>query len=390
MSNYHYSIPTTVEPALNGTNPGGFTSADRFVIRTDINKGSQTKPATHRLAGLVIIQKYVNNAWTAIEASDYVRLDPYAGVSGFLYSLSVRVNDIEYESILEYGKLTSILNKCKYMSYDMACNSDSVMELMNYPSDMYMDSTATNAKSMQGMLFPIDTEAAEMPFSLDLMCGVNKVAIPSSRADKIEFSFRLQDVNKSGLTSPTAAPFRFFLKNVELRFMTETEQPRQGPLVMPIYNHSFLASIINKVNSITHSPASPFHTMFMTFLKNSHINTGSNDFTKSYLTDEALTEKPALVEFKVNNSSDVLKYPLRFIGSEILYQFMRAVKQGWTNSGDITYASLAQTIKANFGIGSILSKQYPPNTSVSVNIQLETVPTEPYSCFVYTIGEIQL
>ena len=393
MTEYRYSIPTTIEPpASSGNNPGGFSSGDRFVIQTDILSKRQTKPGTFRLNGSLILQAKVGDNWEPVDQSiHHVKLDPYGGSSGVIYSVQTSIDDVQYESILEYARLTSVLNQTRYSGYDMA-SSDGCMELMRYPTDGFQDVDVGDA---QGLLFPsLDSTGKpqfEMPISIDLDVCVNKVAVPSSKHSQIQFSFRLADANKIGLTSSVATQFRYFLKNVELRYQLEPEQPTQGPVMMPVHNHSFLASIINRVNSITHSPAQAFHTMFMTFIKNSHINAGQNNFTYSYLANEALTEKPRLVEFKVKGASDVNKYPLRFIESEILHQFLLAAKEGiWTHNHDVSLAGLEQTVKQGFGLGTIMSQMFPPNTQVSVNIELDSVPTETYSCFVYTVGEIPL
>lgn len=393
MSEYHYAVPTTLEPQPIPAQqkPGGFTSGDRFVIKANIDKGRQSTPGTFRMAGMFIPQKLNGSTWEKLAPTDCARLNPYAGTSGCLYSVQVNLNGVVYESVLEYGRLTALLNQARYTGYTMATSSDSVLELMNYPTDSFQSIEDPKSKSLNGMLFPQDANQSEMPFSIDLDLCINKAAIPNSKCQQIEFSFKLQDANKIGLVSPTATQFRYFLKNVEIRYMTEPEMPSKGPIVMPIHNHSFLGSIINKVNSLTHSPSTNFHTMFMSFLKNSHINPGLNDFTKDYLASEALSEKAQMVEVKLAGSSDTIKYPLRYQTSEILYQFLLAAKEGmWKPTHDVSYAALAQTTKTGYGIGSILSELNRANTPISFNIQLASVPSETYSAFVFTVGEIEL
>lgn len=384
MSEYRYSIPTTIEPPSSLTSPGGFTAGDRFVVICDVPKG-QTKPGTFRMNASLILEQKNGDNWIPTNADSHVRLDPYGGVSGLLYSVGVELDHIQYESILEYGKLTSVLNQTRYSGYDM-CSSDGAMELMMYPADRL-----NNYETFPALRLLYGETQSEMPISLDLDVCVNKVPIPASKASQIQFSFKLADANKIGLVSDVSTQFRYFLKNVEIRYQLEPEQPVKGPLVMPIHNHSFLASIINRVNSITHAPATNFHTMFMTFIRNSHINAGSNNWNYSYLANEALEPKPRLVEWKVNGQNDTLKYPLRFIESEIIHQFLLAAKEGvWTHNHDTTLASLQQPLRTGFGVGAIMSQMFPANTQVSVNIELESVPTESYSCFVYTVGEVQL
>jgi hypothetical protein len=387
---YKLSLPTTVEPTE------GFSPNDRVVFRCPLEQGSQTKERSFRLNGILQLQKYttVDNvlAWRAIEASDKCFLNPFAGVNGVIRQVIVSINGQIVENILEYHRMVALLNQTKWYALDGATTGDSMLELMNYSNDGYMVGDDAKAQAYNGLLFPINANQSELPFSIDLDVCVNSAVLPASKVNEVEFTFIFEDTTKCGLVSKSgvSTQFRYALKNIEMRYQCVPEA-QKGDVIMEVKGNSAILTVLNKISALEHAPSSPFNSMFCSFLKQTDTNSSSSSLTKDYLATDAITEQVDYFEVKLNGSNGALSYPLRFKETEMAYSFLLACKQGdWDAKHALSYASLSQSQKTGYGLGCPFFSEYPNGSRVQFNLALKEAPATPYMAYFYTIGHIKL
>lgn len=381
---YKLSLPTTVESAQ------GFSGNDRVVFRCPIS--GQTKERSFRLNGILQLQKLSGSSWVAIAGTDKCFLNPFAGVNGVIRQVIVSINGQIVENILEYHRMVAILNQTKYYQLDGATTGDSMLELMTFSNDGYMVGDDAKAQAYNGMLFPIDANQSELPFSIDLDVCVNSAPLPSSKVQEVEFTFIFEDITKCGLVSKSGTPtqFRYNLKNLEMRYQCVQEVVK-GDVVMEVKGNSAILTVLNKISALEHAPSTPFNSMFASFLKQTNTNTSSTSLTKDYLATDAITEQVDYFEVKLNGANGSLSYPLRFKQTEMAYNFLLACKQGeWDAKHALTYASLSQTQKTGYGLGCAFFEEKPNGSRVQFNLALKEAPATPYMSYFYTIGHIKL
>jgi len=391
MSNipYKLSLPTSIEPAI------GFRSNDRVVFKLPVVPGQQCRKGSIRLNGMLQLLKLDGNgeAIPIVEA-DKCYLNANAGVSGCIRQITSSINGQIVETINEYGRLIASSNEAKYFQLDGATTGDSMLEIMTYSNDDYQTGSAPDAKmsAYTGLLFPSNAAQSELPFSVDLDIALNSSTMPGSKVQEMELSIILQDANKCGLVSRSGTPtaFLFAMKTLQVRYICDAETMKE-PVVLEVKNNSFIGTALNKISSLEHSPAVPFETMFVTFLKQGHDNT-STSFTYDYLASEAITEGVDYFEVKINGASDFLRFPLRFRQTECAYNYLlshHVGEEGALKHG-LSYGKLAQTVKTGFGLGCPFTQELPPGTRIAFNIALNSAPALAYRAFFYTKGFVKL
>jgi hypothetical protein len=394
MSNlYNLVLPTSVEPQ------GGWKANDRCVFKIN-HTGQQMREHSVRLNG--VLQLWRDAAQTQkVTAADKLTMNPNAGFNGIIRQISTKFQGSVVETINEYGRFVAMKNEARYFQLDHATSSDAMLELMSFSNDAYLDTTVDVKTTLtQGMKFPLDTNASELPFSVDLDICVNSsgVPLPYSRTGEIEISIILQDNTKIGLVSKAESQgiYTYALKNLEMRFLSDPEQPAQGAIVLESKSNDHIPTILNRFSTIEFTPAHAFDTVICSFLKAGH-DSAYNNANYDYLATEAITEQIEFMEFKINGQDNVLQYPLMKQTSEIIYNYLLAWKP-FIHSGDemvvkkhgLSYAKLNNTIKTGYGVGVQLHGGVDANSRVSFQISLREAPTPAYRMFCYTIGKLIL
>jgi len=391
MSNipYKLSLPTSIEPQV------GFKSNDRVVFKLPVVPGQQCRKGSIRLNGMLQLLKLNTNGESIpIVEADKVYLNANAGVSGAIRQITSSINGQIIETINEYGRFVAASNEAKWFQYDGATTGDSMLEIMTYSNDDYQTGSAPDAKmsAYTGLLFPANAAQSELPFSIDLDIALNSSTMPGSKVQEMELSIILQDANKAGIVSRSGTPttFLFAMKTLQVRYICDAETMKE-PVVLEVKNNSFIGTALNKISTLEHSPAVPFETMFVTFLKQGHDNT-STSFVYDYLATEAITEGVDYFEIKVNGQSDFLRFPLRFKETEMAYNYLLAHhvgEEGALKHG-LSYGKLAQTVKTGYGLGAPFTQELPAGTRISFNLALNAAPAAAYRAFFYTKGFVKL
>lgn len=394
MSNlYNLVLPTSVEPQ------GGWKANDRVVFKIN-HTGQQIRQDSVRLNGVLQLWRDASQT-QKVTAADKLTLNPNAGFNGIIRQISVKFQGSVVETINEYGRLVAMKNEARYYQLDHATSSDSMLELMSFSNDAYVGTVPDVKVTLtQGMKFPLDSDASELPFSIDLDICVNSsvVPLPYSRTGEIEISIIFQDNTKIGLISKAENQgiYTYSLKNLETRFLTEQEQPSAGAIILESKSNDHIPTILNKFSTIEFTPAHAFDTVLCSFLRAGH-DSAYNNASYDYLATEALTEQIEFMEFKINGQDNVLQYPLMKQTSEILYNYLLAWKPFIHGMEDmtvkkhgLTYTKLNNTLKTGYGVGVHLHGGVDANSRVSFQISLKEPPSPAYRMFCYTIGKLIL
>jgi len=394
MSNlYNLVLPTSVEPQ------GGWKANDRCVFKIN-HTGQQMRPRSVRLNG--VLQLWRNAAQSEkVTVADKLTLNPNAGFNGVIRQISTKFQGSVVETINEFGRFVAMKNEAHYYQLDHATSSDAMLELMAFSNDAYTEAAVDGKVCLtQGMKFPLDANASELPFSIDLDICVNssEVALPYNRTGEIEISIILQDNTKIGLISKadTQGIYTYAIKNLELRFLSEPEQATSGAIILESKSNDHIPTILNRFSTIEFTPAHAFDTVLCSFLKAGH-DSAYNNASYDYLATEAITEQIEFMEFKINGQDNVLQYPLMKQTSEILYNYLLAWKP-FIHLGDemvvkkhgLTYTKLNNTLKTGYGVGVHLHGGVDANSRVSFQISLKEAPATAYRMFCYTIGKLIL
>ena len=393
--NYNLVLPTSADPRASG-----WTQNDRCVFKLN-NPGQSLRKGTIRFNGLLTLYRNVNGSTSKVDATDQIRLNPNAGISGLIYQVSTRFNGANVETINNYARVLALKNEAKFFQIDNATTTQSMLELMTYSNDAYAVGDDLKINILQGLKYPSVTNTSELPFSIDLDICLNSSTenIPFSRTGEVEISIILQDITKAGITALGNIPnatYTYFMKNIEIRYITDEEGPSTGAIVLEIKNEAHVPTILNKTSSLEFAPTNAFDSVVCSFLKQGHDSTTAS-LNYDWLASEAITEQIEYLEVKVNGRDDFLRYPLRFQTSELLYNYLLA----WSpyihayddlnvNRHGLTYSKLGNALRTGFGIGCHLYGGLEAGTRISFNLTLKTAPSTPYRCFFYTLGKLFL
>jgi hypothetical protein len=389
-SNYNLVLPQSVEPA------GCWTPNSLIVFEMD-HQGHQIRAGTVRFNG--VLQLFKGN--TPIVRTDFVSLNPNAGINGMILQTSVRFGASSVETINQYGRFCAMENEAKYYQMEHGTQTNAMLELMAYSNNGDVSLADTKCRIASGLLFPINGgNPSEIPFSVDLNCCVNKseVSLPYSRTGKITIELLLQSANDCGIISninPSVETFTYKLRNLEMRYMTDLEEKAEGAIILQCVHLSHTPSIINKLNSLSFSPPSSFDSVVCSLINITHSGTANNSFTHDTLASEALIEQIQYLEFKVNGQDDTLTFPLQKQTSEILYNallafnpMMRAYDTTSIQQHGLTYNKLNQTVKTGYMLGCRFHGGVDAGSKVAMNIALASPPANPYTVYIYTIGRL--
>lgn len=392
---YNLVLPTSTDPRALG-----WTQNDRVVFKIN-NPGQFFRKGTLRFNGLLNLVRTVNGTSFAVNASDQIRLNPNAGVSGLIYQVTTKFNGSTVESIMNYGKVIALKNEAKWYEIDTATTTDSMLELMTYSNDAYAGGDDLKINILQGLKFPsgLNPLSSELPFSIDLDICLNSSTenIPFTRLGEVEISILLQDITKSGITALggiTGATYSYYMKNLEMRYITDAEGVDSGAIVLEIKNESHVPTILNKTSALEFAPSNAFDSVVCSFLKQGHDSTSAS-LNYDWLASEAITEQIEYLEVKVNGRDDFLRYPLRFQTSEILYNYLlawspyiHAYDDLTVNRHGLTYTKLGNALPTGYGMGCHLYGGLDAGTRISFNLTLKNVPSTPYRAFFYTLGKL--
>lgn len=412
-SPYQLVVPTSVEPLLNGKYGGsyktGWIENSRPVFKlSNVNK--EIRPKTTRINGIlqtVILVQDPNVEpqpanWRATTSADKVYLDPNAGVNGFFYIINTKFKKSSVESITDYAKFVAMKNEAKYFQIDHATSTDSMLELMTFSNDAKADDQIKyNANT--GLLFPMDADTSEKPFSVDLDFCLNgsDEAIPYSRTGDIELELILSPVENSGLIykgpgDTSKIQLGYVLKNLEVRFLADDEQKHDGAILLETKSNSHIPTIQNRTASVEHTPSHAYDSIVCSLRKAGN----SDNFTNSYLQSVELTELVDFIEVKVNGRDGDIEFPLKYLTVEMLYNYLLAWNPYIHEYSDtsvrkhgLSYSKLSNDTpntleKSGWGIGCTLHGGVDAGTRITFNMTLKQVPASPYQCFMYTLGRL--
>ena len=393
---YNLVLPTATEQASGWSQ--GSAGYPEFVFE---NKGEEIVKGSIRLNGLLTVQKNIAGVVSPVTALEKPILDPDAGIHGFIKNLNVTLGTSTAENILQYNRFVKMKNEAKRFQIDSCTDTHSMCELQTFSNDANIANTDIKTKAYSGVLIPSTAGAYEVPFSvvLDICLNNSDENIPFSKTGKIKLTFNLEDMTKTGFMclNPTAntSSYQYYMKNLEIRYMTEPEKESYGGIILETKTSSHTPTIQNKIASLEFQSTSAFDAVLVSFINNTTVTTLDNK-TKNYLQTEAIAEKVGLFEVKINGQNDVLKFPLKFQTAEILSNYLQAWRPYIQAYDDVSidkhglsYKKLAQANQtAGYGLGCAFHGGLEAGTKVQLNLSLNSVPANPYQCFIYTIGSL--
>jgi hypothetical protein len=398
---YNLSQATSIENPTTG-----------FVANTQatflINAvGQQIRPKSVRLNGVLELARTDGANPTPLSADDKVSLG-CSGVHGFIRAINVRFGGVIVESISsDYGRFVALKNEATKYQIDQTTITSDMLSLCCYSNDA--DSSGVDVKNLQYLgsanQIVADPLWTQLPFSilLDACFNTSTVPLPNSRTGEIQIDIFFQDVTKSGLVSRTAGrSYNYQIKNLEMRYLTDPEvkvDGKGGAIILEQKTCAHIGTIQNLTNNIEFSVSNAVDTVICGFLATGHDNSGTV-FTYDYTAGEALVEKLNYLEVKVNGADNILQHPLQYQASEIIYNYLLAWRP-YIQTNDpllverhsLTYTKLGagnNTVQTGFGVGCNLFGGVQSGSRIGFNMQLQSVPTNSYRAYFFTIGKLIL
>lgn len=404
---YRNALPTSLQPQAPTGWVAGWGANDRTVIYIGNNQAEEIREGTLRLQGILNLSKIVNGSYKALEESDILQMDSASGVNSFIRSL---ITEIDFgkglenvEFLNEVGRLVHDVNQLSYMDGDMMGMNDSLQENMTGSNDQYVPASLATAdyKSVLplGMKFgnvPKNTDQSDVasliPFSIDVKSCANTATLPGNKIKAVQFSINWMDAFKSGVrcfSNGGAIQFDYKVSNVDVRYIADPLQ-HTGDVVLKVIDNCSTPYILNKYSGLSFSIAKNAHAVFATFLKNDHNSTATN-LSWNYVESEAIPKFES-VELKVNGMPDAWQYPLTQL-NQVLYNYLLAVHEGQLPTKHaLTYSKLSNDLPSGFGIGAMLTKEYPGGTNITFNVVLDDSlqAGQSYRVFFYSLGYLKV
>ena len=387
---YQLLLPTSIQPS-----PLGWTENSRIVFEMN-HEGDELQNQTVRFNGILQLRK----GGVPITREDLVSLDPDAGVNAFMKQISTKFSQSTAECINLYNRFCKMKNEAKYFQIEHGTSTNAMLEIMAHSNDGDVGTVDSKARIAGGMLFPIDSGSpSEIPFSVDLDIVVNNTNgsnLPFSKTGKITIEILLESNHESGIISglnPAVTNFSYSLQNIELRYMARPERPSKGPIICTVKTSCHVPSLLNKMNSISFSPASAFDSVVASFIKINHIGEQNSNFAYNTLATEAITEQIEYLEIKQNSQDGSVKFPLVKQTTEILMNALLAFSDNHDYSDTsvrqhgLSYNKLNRAVKTGHLIG-FRANNSPAGTKLTVTINLKETPAIPYNAYFYTMGKL--
>lgn len=395
MSVKYNLIPTSSvqppSPSAGGLDKG-FRAGDLVQFLMNF-PGEEMIRGSLRMNGKIQFWYLLGGVVTAVPKSDRIWLNSNAGINGIIKNIVGYSNDRIVESISEFGRSVALLQEPSQHQINLGVSAQSMLEHQRFDNDSYDNTTVPDSK-MLSFAGESDETLTELPFSTVVPMCFNKsnVNLRYSDVGMLKLDINLQENTKIGFrgTIPSAQYF-YTVTELEVRIMTQPEQPKREPLVLDVVQNAGVLSIQNTYSSLTFPVSISFYSIVAGLVQSSTV---VSDYMVEYdyLSSDALAEKAELVEYKINNIDSELgpQFPLQSQASEILYNFILAV-HGDTDKPvphhALSYAKLAKN--KGYGLGCYFGELLPAMTTASINILLREEPAVPYQVFIFALGKVK-
>jgi hypothetical protein len=329
----------------------------------------------------------------AVPKEDRIWLNSNAGINGIIKNIVGYSNDRIVESISEFARSVALTQETSQHQINLGVSAQSMLELQRFDNDSY-DNTAEPDSKMLSFNGGSNANLTELPFSTLVPMCFNKsnVNLRYSDVGMLKLDINLQENTKVGFrgTLPDASYF-YTVTELEVRTMTQPEQPKREPLVLDVVQNCAVQTIQNRYSSLTFPVSQPFYSIVAGLVQTPEV---VDDYMVEYdyLSSDALAEKAELVEYKLNNIDSALgpQFPLQHQAAEILYNYILAV-HGDTDKPiphhALSYAKLSKN--KGYGLGCFFGELLPAMTTASINVLLREEPALPYQVFIFALGKVK-
>jgi hypothetical protein len=395
MSVKYNLIPTTSvqppSPSAGGLDKG-FRAGDlvQFVMNFP---GEEMIKSSLRLNGKIQWWYILAGVVAAVPKSDRIWVNSFAGINSIIKNIVGYSNDRIVESISEFARSVALTQETSQHQINLGVSAQSMLELQRFDNDSY-DNTGVPDSKMLSFNGGSDADLSELPFSTLVPMCFNKsnVNLRYSDVGMLKLDINLQENTKIGFRGTIeGAQYFYTVTELEVRTMTQPEQPKREPLVLDVVQNCAVQTIQNKYSSLTFPVSQPFYSIVAGLVQTPEV---VDDYMVEYdyLSSDALAEKAELVEYKLNNIDSALgpQFPLQHQAAEILYNYILAV-HGDTDKPiphhALSYAKLAKN--KGYGLGCFFGELLPAMTTASINVLLREEPALPYQVFIFALGKVK-
>jgi hypothetical protein len=394
MSVKYNLIPTTSvqPPAPSGGADKGFRAGDLVSFIMNFPNEEMLRQSM-RVNGKIQWWYIDGGVIKAVPKSDRIWMNSNVGINGIFKNVVGYSNDRIVESISEFARSVALVQETSQHQINLGVSAQSMLEHQRFDNDSY-DTTGVPDSKMLSFNGGSNANLTELPFSVLLPMCFNKsnVNLRYSDVGMLKLELILQENTRTGFRGSTVgAQYFYTVTELEVRTMTQPEQPKREPLVLDVVQNCATQTIQNKYSSLTFPVSQPFYSIVAGLAQTQAVTT---DYMVQYdyLSSDALAEKAELVEYKLNNIDSSLgpQFPLQHQTAEILYNYILAV-HGDTDKPiphhALSYAKLAKN--KGYGLGCFFGELLPAMTTASINVLLREEPALAYQVYIFALGKVK-
>jgi hypothetical protein len=380
---YNLAQPNNIKQSY-----GAYDQCD-FLIRQV--PGREIVAGSLRITGDLNVVKYLAADPTvpvAIETSDCVFVNPYAGAHVFISNATVSINDRTIESMAYYGRSVVMETQAKYTLEELTTCSESAVELKGNNGCMLLAGSSTSSTA--------GAPANSVPFSIVPNLSINKTSsnIPSSKFPLCKVLLTLASamdalyIATPQPEAPVIARLGYSWSNVQLHWV---EVPEDKSITQTTFNTNYLIvqTIVSSNTNLNIVAPTAYDSFSASFIQQAHRN-------NLYCDSNCCEYVPNItrVEFSLNNGTQPLTFAIGGGNSpayqELALNYMKSLK------GDMAKNSIINRLlyeNGCFGIGMSFASSVNDKLGVAITMNPNAefqVSTHPYDACIYVSGFVTL
>jgi len=381
MSFYNAAQPVNIKQTY------GEFDVIEYLVKMPSNR--QMKAGSLRVNGnLKLFKTSPAGVTAAIDGTEGVMLDQYAGVHSLFRNTNTTINNRTIESLQNYPRYVSMVSQHDFTPESLITSSLCAPELKGC-----LNTYLLGGNSSKGIAF-----------SMKPMIAINKTSsdLGQSKFQEIKVMFQLGSAIEAMYLSggkpstPTIASLSYELSDLQLSWMEAPEQKTDGPVILNTISN--MVQTLTGLNSnIQVVSSTPYDALSMSFMRQSS--------TKSLYFNNMLSEYvPDInrVEFLVNGVDAPLSYAITAPAyQDIALNYYKSLSSSgnafWGGASGMKNSVMNRFLSENgtFGVGSAFESSVNDKLQVALTIDENTSSSynpskNPIDCYIYTNGYLQL
>ena len=381
MSFYNAAQPVNIAPSY------GEFSVVEYLVKMPSNR--QMKAGSLRVNGnLKIFKTSPTGVTAAIDGSEGIMLDQFAGVHSLFRNTNTTVNNRTIESLQNYPRYCAMVSQHDYTPESLITSSLCAPELKGCLNTYLLGGNSSKGIS----------------FSMKPMIAVNKTSadLPQSRFQEIKVMFQLGSALEAMYIAggkpdvPTISSLSYELTDLQLSWQESPEQTSGGPIIFNTVSN-MVQTVTGLNTNIQVISSTPYDALSMSFMRQSSTKSPySNNLLSEYVPDIQR------VEFLVNGVDAPLSYAITAPAYQDLclnyYKSLgTSASSMWGGSSGIKNSIMNRFLSENgtFGIGTAFPSSVNDKLQVALTIDENTATAlnpskNPIDCYIYVNGYLQL